>query len=253
MTPPEITFEEPPEFPKRRYLLDGEVVPSVTQILGVLNKAALPWWGMTVGVQGILALKAQGSEIPWDDAEGATKLLTEHKLTVNHVRDSAATRGKSVHDALEAFATTGATPRPSQFPAEDRGFVQALARALMDLSPVCEATEIMVGSTEHGYAGRYDLRCRLDGALCRLDAKTGKRVYDEALLQLAAYELAAVEMGEEPSDRLLVLRLGVDGEYEVVESHATAEQFLGVKAAFDALADLKSTRPRKSRAKAVAA
>lgn len=253
MTPPVIVFEEPPEFPKRRYLLDGEVVPSVTQILGVLAKPALPWWGMTVGVDGLLHLKAQGVEIPWDDPEGACKLLTEHKLTVNHVKDAAATRGKSVHDALEAFATEGTVPRPSTFPAEDRGFVQALARALMELAPECEATEVMVGSSEHGFAGRYDLRCRVDGVLARLDLKTGKRVYDEALLQLAAYELAAVEMGEEPSDRLLVLRLGVDGEFEVVESHATPDMFLGIKRAYDALQALKDSRPRKPRKSKAAA
>ncbi len=36
MTPPVIEFEEPPEFPKRRYLLDGEAVPSVTTVLDVL-------------------------------------------------------------------------------------------------------------------------------------------------------------------------------------------------------------------------
>lgn len=253
MTRPVITFEEPPEFPKRRYLLDGQVVPSVTQILGVLAKPALPWWGMTVGVDGLCQLQRQGVEIPWADPEGACKLLTEYRLTVNHVKDAAATRGKSVHDALEAWATSGTVPRMSDFPADDRGFVQALAKALMAVQPECLSTEVMVGSGEHRYAGRYDLTCRVDGALCRLDLKTGKRVYDEALLQLAAYELAAVEMGEEPSERLLVLRLGTDGDYELVESHATGDQFLGVKRAFDALAALKDSRPRKARTAKVAA
>src|SRR5690242_3907680 len=30
-------------------------VPSVTTVLGVLDKPALPWWGMKCGVEGVLA------------------------------------------------------------------------------------------------------------------------------------------------------------------------------------------------------
>lgn len=245
MTPPVITFEEAP---RRRYLLDGEVVPSVTQILGVLNKPALPWWGMTIGVDGLCQLQRQGVEIPWDDAEGACKLLTEHKLTVNHVKDAAATRGKSVHDALEAYATSGKVPRLSDFPVEDRGYVMALAKALMDLEPECEATEVIVGSGEHRFAGRYDLRCRIADRSFIVDAKTSKRVYpDQHFPQVEAYRHADFECGREMADAAAVLRLGADGEYEFVESYATFEDFLGIKRAYDALAALKARKPRQPR------
>jgi hypothetical protein len=249
MTPPVITFEADP---KRRYLIDGVEVPSVTTILGVLAKPALPWWGMQTGVDGLCALHRQGVPIPWDDPEGATKLLIEHRLTVNHVRDNAASRGTGVHDALEAWATSGRVPKLSEFPSEERGYVTALAKALIHLDPTPGATEVMVGSTEHGFAGRYDLRCFIDGRHVRLDLKTGKRVYDEALLQLAAYELAAVEMGEHPSDQRLVLRLDREGGFEVVESHATQDMFLGVLRAYQAVQALKKSRPRKKRQKATA-
>jgi hypothetical protein len=90
----------------------------------------------------------------------------------------------------------------------------------------------MVGSTEHGFAGRYDLRCVIDGCHVRLDLKTGKRVYDEALLQR------------------LVLRLDREGEFEIVESHATPDMFLGVLRAYQAVQALKKSRPRKPRRKA---
>lgn len=245
---PTIAFQETP---KRRYLLNDVEVPSVTQVLGVLEKTALPWWGMTVGVKGVCALAQSGEELDWTDPAGIVSLLTATKRTVNHLRDSAATRGKSVHDALEAYATSGTVPRPSEFPAEDRGYVQALARAIVALEPECLATEVMVGSVEHGFAGRYDLLCTIDGLSCRLDLKTGKRIYDVALLQLAGYELAAVEgMGEDPADQLLVLRLDAGGEFELVRSHATAPMFLGILAAYNALAELKASRPRKEKAAA---
>lgn len=248
MTLPVITFEEPPDFPKRRYLLDGEVVPSVTQILGVLAKPALTWWGMQVGVRGLCHLQRQGVEIPWDDDEGACKLLTEHKLTTNHVRDQAATRGKSIHDALEAYATSGRVPRLSEYPIEDRGFVQALAKALVALQPECLATEVMVGSSEHRYAGRYDLRCVIGGRTLIVDAKTSKHIYpDQHFPQVEAYRHADFECGSEITDAAAILRLGVDGEYEFVESYATFEDFLGIKRAYDALQAIKSRRPRKPR------
>jgi hypothetical protein len=32
-------------------------VPSVTTALGILEKPALPWWGMKVGVEGVLELR----------------------------------------------------------------------------------------------------------------------------------------------------------------------------------------------------
>jgi hypothetical protein len=113
---------------------------------------------------------------------------------------------------------------------------------LFELEPVFHKTEVMVGSAKHGFAGRYDVRCEIDGQICLLDLKTGKGIYDAALLQLAGYELASVEMGEEPVDRLVVLRLGADGKYETKDSHATLGMFLGVKAAYDALKALQKAQ-----------
>lgn len=247
--PPVVEYDDGPP---RKYTVNGKVVPSVTQVLGCLAKDALPWWGMQVGVRGLLHLRNLGVEIPWDDDEGACKLLIEHKLTVNHVVRTAAVRGQGAHDALEQWATDGRVPRPSEFPAEDRGFIQALARALMVLRPEVEATEVVVGSAVHGFAGRYDMRAVSDGRRVRLDLKTGKAVYPTHMLQLAGYEIAALEMGEEPSDRQLVVRLGAGGEFEIVESHATGDMFLGVLAAYRSLQELKAAKPRKPRAKKAA-
>lgn len=237
--------------PKRRYLVDGEPVPSVTQILGVLDKPALVWWAMRVGVEGACQLQESGS-LP-ADPEAAVKALTARKLTVNHVKTKAATRGTSLHDALEAYLQHGSVPMPAGFPEEDRGYVRALARAMLDLRPEPFKTEVVVGSAVHGFGGRYDLLCGLDDHTLRVDLKTGKRVYETAHLQLAAYELAAVEMGEAPTDEQAVLRLGEDGEYEFVVSRAAPEDFLAVKAAYDAVTGLKREIREAAKQKKVAA
>jgi len=185
-----------------------------------------------------------------------TKLLTENKLTVNHVRDAAATRGQSVHSALEAFARERTIPSLIAFPEEDRGYVRALAQWLLDVKPEFLATEVMVGSAEHGYAGRYDLRVRMDRlGVGIVDAKTSKKVWHQSQFpQLAGYEEAAVECGQEPTDFQAVLRLDKDGSYELEEACATIEDFLGVKAAFDAQSALKERAKQAKKAlKAVAA
>ena len=232
---------KPRQNPTRWYTVNGEVVPSVTQILDVLHKPALVWWGMQIGVQGCLVLMERGYEFDDDNtAEDVVKLLTEHKLTVNHIRDQAATRGQSVHSALEAFARERTIPSLIAFPEEDRGYVMALARWLLDVKPEFLATEVMVGSAEHGYAGRYDLRVRLRyGREGIVDLKTSKKVWHQSQMpQLAAYEEAAVECGGEPTDFQAVLRLDKDGSYELEESCATIEDFIAVKAAFDSQRDL---------------
>ncbi len=38
----------------------GKKVSSVTEILGILDKPGLPWWGMTMGIEGVLELVKDG-------------------------------------------------------------------------------------------------------------------------------------------------------------------------------------------------
>jgi hypothetical protein len=240
--PPEVLFEETP---RRRYTVDGKVVPSVTTVLGCLDKPGMSWWGMQIGVDGMLALLAEDDGLDWALAYSRQEIVDElvrRKLSVNHVRDQAATRGTSLHSALENYLVAGVVPKPTMFPTADRGYVQALARALVDLKPQVEATEVIVGSALHEFAGRYDLRAWINGKLWRLDLKSSKRVYDVAHLQLAAYELAAVEMGEAHSAARGVLRLDASGSYELVESFAQPQMFLSVLGTYRALQRLRQAQ-----------
>lgn len=52
--------------PKRMYRVNGVEVPSVTTVLGVLDKPALPFWGNKVGVDGVLELIRRG-KLVWVD------------------------------------------------------------------------------------------------------------------------------------------------------------------------------------------
>jgi hypothetical protein len=260
----EIRFSPEPREYQILHPSDGDsplgwlTVPSVTTILDVLNKPALPWWGMGVGVEGVQELNriVKNFDVLEYTKEEVVALLTEYKLTVNHVKGKAADRGTSVHAALEAWyvqKTTGNIspdgnaymPDPQFFPEEERLYVQGLVNFLTDakLEPV--ASEVTVGSKSDGYAGRYDLlayyggeevcthltpkkekREALEPGLYLFDLKTSSGVYPGShFRQLAAYAKASVECGYETPDDCAVINVQKDGRYMVKRSNATYEDF----------------------------
>lgn len=259
-------------------------VPSVTTVLGCLDKPGLPWWGMKVGIDGVLelvrreALRAMEMEggygliHPYDwnyqvaTVDSVVGLLNEEKLTVNHQRDKAGDRGTAVHDAFEAWATTGQKPDPSIFPPEAQGYVVGLLEFLKDVhtaEPL--GAEVMVGSIEHGFAGRYDVRFRthephpvvvhrtpvrgpkyaiLQPGVYLGDLKTSKDVYATHSLQLEAYEQASVECGYEPTVARGILNVSPEGTYKFVRSQAVFDDFLAVLSAYQALESIKERGKR---------
>lgn len=241
-------------------------VPSVTEILDELYKP-LQWWGMVTGVEGVMTLAVLGQlreivqhERPaigiqvdgeWIAAstEQVVDLLTATQLTVNHVRDKAAGRGRAVHDALEGWAKTGKLPDPNLYGAAEVGYVRGLVNFLRTVDPEPLVSEVMVASREYGYAGRYDLRLRVKRAVevvvrCGLkrgprlrrlrpgeilaDLKSGKGVYDSHPRQLEGYEQASIESGYEPTVARGILHVTEAGEYEFVRSWSTFDDFLAV-------------------------
>lgn len=272
--------------PKRRYRLRGVSefahiegvnlppeewveVPSVTTVLEVLDKPALPWWGMRIGVEGVttlhnmgllrsiqhgyqrvLACPGEGSDLVVAGAEQIIELLSKHQLTTNHVRDKAGDRGQSCHDAFQLWAEEGVLPDPSIFPPQEQGYVLGLLEFFKDARVRPLSSEVMVGSLQHGYAGRYDVRMeviedsevvvhrtpvrgpqhkQLDAGMKLLgDLKTSKGVYPSHSRQLEAYEAASVECGYEPTDARGILNVHDDGTYEFKRSWATIEDFLCV-------------------------
>lgn len=237
---------------RHRYKIDGEPVPGVTSILKLVIDSSGPmsWWGMRIGLQGVLALATRypDEEILLNTAEQLEKFIVREKLSTNHVRDQAGARGKGVHQAAENYAETQVIPDPQDFHPSERGYVRSLAHFLTEEQPEILDTEVIVGSKRHGYAGTYDTRGVLFGKSCLLDYKTSKRVYDSHHLQLAAYEVAAKEMGAEPTEAQYVIRLGEDGDYEVVESKATELQWLAALNHYRSLKELQeSLKKRKKR------
>jgi hypothetical protein len=249
-------------------------VPSVSTILKVLDKPALPWWGMKIGVAGVLELVAKhGLKPEFSSVEeivgipGQPGLLTAHKLTVNHVRDEAGDRGTTVHDAFEAWALDGTRPNPADYNAEQEGYVRGLLAFLNDAQIEPTRTETIVGSLENRFAGRYDLEatvgeCELVTFLDEkkeiekrsvvaagehlLDLKTSGSVYPEMFLQLEGYEGARIECGYEPTNGRAVIRVTSDGRYEFRVSPSKYDAFLAIKRCYDAMVELTAATKEKS-------
>ena len=153
---------------------------SVTAALECLDKPALPWWGMQIGVDAVIALvemellavgfdgTKHGLYLPGPGGHLLTRdevveFISKNKLTVNHVKQEAGDRGQGVHDALEQWGVDGTLPDPSKFKFDDQGYVEGLRKFLLDAqygNLEAEEIELAVASPIHGFAGRFDLLAR---------------------------------------------------------------------------------------------
>lgn len=254
---------------------------SVTTALGVLAKDALTWWGMRVGIKGVrklwddgfLAIDAEGALLctlgavwQYATAENIEQLFKENDLTTNDVVSDSQDRGTSVHGAFEAWAAVGKMPDPSEYPPEEVDYIVALRAFCEDMGDAweTEGVEIAVGSVEHEFAGRYDLRGRVTrdvtlvtrvltkdgksplvkgaeyitipaGTRVLIDAKTSKSIYTTHLLQLEGYEGAGLEDGYEPTDMRAVLHVSAHGLYQFRHAQATYEDFLAILRSYRAV------------------
>lgn len=179
----------------------GERFMSVTTIIGLgVPKPALYHWAAFEAAQCAVdsipdLVKARG-----ESARMEMRQWIQH--AAERKRDSAADLGSIVHGFLEAQILGQPTPTYTD---EQRPFIDAFDRFLADWQPEYEATELTVASVEHGYAGTLDAKLRLPrlpdeliaaghtaGELVEVDYKTGKAVYPEVGMQLAAYRRADV-------------------------------------------------------------
>ena len=224
---------------------DGEriSVPSVTGVEKVLAKDALIPWAEKMGVEGALRLERAGqlNGIAIKDAVYAMRTYGEG---ASAKRDAGADRGTAIHDALRFYCEAGAVPNVGDFDESVRGYVQALCKWLLKTAPEPVLVENVVGSWTHGFAGRFDLLATIDGDLVLVDLKTSSgsaRVFKEAHLQVAGYELALEECELQKPARTLIVALGEDGSVRAVPARGSASDFLAVLACDRALKALQST------------
>jgi len=164
---------------------DGKVVPGVTTILGVKNKPALVKWANNLGLQGIDSSK---------------------------YRDKMADIGTLAHAMVEAYLK-GEQADTSEYSTDDISKAENAVLSFHEwekhhtIKPLLLEGQLV--SEVFQYGGQIDFYGWVDGELTLLDFKTGKAIYPEMFIQLAAYERLLTENGHSVSTRR-ILRIGRD-------------------------------------------
>lgn len=187
------------------YALDGIQYPSVTSILGLVDKSsALTWWASRCAVDYI---RENIDRI--QNPRGAHEIDGILNDAVGAFRDAsrkAVDIGSQVHHAIEDYIKRGVDPTGELSPEVQNGFL-AFLEWEHKTGVEWGTSELTLFSTAHGYAGTTDIIADINGHRFLIDFKTSKAVYDEYRMQAGAYRQAYNEMYQEPIHNVGILRL----------------------------------------------
>lgn len=169
-----------------------DLIPSVTNVLGMKAKPALMTWLQDNAILSALNTPQNPGE---SEADWHSRIAEES----NKVGKEAAAWGTAIHDQCESFATTGAFTGTGEVLLYVEGFEEWYRK---EIAQVIAAEQSVVGKI--GYAGRLDLHAHYRGRRAVIDYKSQKlrgkpkaNFYIEWVMQLAAYADCLREPGEE--------------------------------------------------------
>lgn len=188
--------------------------PSVTTIIGQLDKPALVQWSANMAIEYIKDHfeSIQNGEISFEEID-FERAKTYHK----EVSGEACDIGGVVHYAIECYIkdTIGQVPKQravaraldeikSLQNEEDKEKTPAYEQAVSAFSGFIDwitenhvefiSSEVVVYSHKYKYAGTLDIICRINGKLYVLDIKTSKDHWIEHSYQTISYKKAHEEM-----------------------------------------------------------
>ena len=187
---------------------DGERLDSVTTILQAINKPALVGWAAKT--ERALVMEAASAlyvDLPNNGVQKMTKptYITSLESRIGKMKaytkemEKATEIGKQVHAIIEwnirkdLDQKVGPEPPLESNEATWAFMVYEEWRKAHSFTP--QFIEQIVWSPAWQYAGTLDVLGDVDGIVTVLDWKSGKAIYDEALLQVTAYAKAIIEMG----------------------------------------------------------
>jgi hypothetical protein len=235
-----------------RYPPTGDLFPSVTNCIGILDKPALPRWAAKE-VAGA-AWDRRDTLMTIDERDEAVDLL---KGLPWRKRNKAADVGTIVHSVAEALSMD--EPELPAFEPEHEPFVDAFVQFCSDYSPEFSMVEVTIFSEEHRYAGTADFIARFGDLLILGDHKTGSGVYQEVALQLAAlrhgetvWEARSGELSPMPAvDGCMAVHLRPRGYavYPIDADDRAFSAFLGLRKAWEWVKDNQAVGPKMSPAR----
>lgn len=195
-----------------RHPAHNELVPSVTNVLSVINKPALMGWAAKQVATMAADLRESLGEMQHDEV---VDLL---KGAAARTSNRAGSRGTDVHewiaDELQGRVTYDLPSPAGEYLPAARSWL-----AEMKPSPVTVETTMF----HPLYAGTADAVVMIGGERWLIDFKTSKGIYDEAALQVSALAgcfLWATDDGTleaPPIERLAVVRFDDRGRFQMKE------------------------------------
>ena len=212
-------------------------VSTAVKVFDTGSSDGLLTWAAKLECEGISTL-VNGDGLPWPipSGEALHEHLERNQQAWWQVRDRAATRGTNVHrEALQALAEGKAVPSFDNLTPGEQGFAHGVVSFWMEHEPEPIHSECVVADLDLGVAGRFDLiyRSKL-GALTLLDLKTTEKVPRKKdrpfypvphQVQLAGYDFLAGRSGYGRTVEQFVLYVDQDGDFELVQSHASEGDF----------------------------
>lgn len=210
----------------RHYAIPGtdRLVPSVTNVIGILDKPALPRWAAKS--VAISAWELRTSLANMDEAEAIDVL----KGSPWRKSQRAADRGTTIHSWLQARVLDDVLPVVD---GEASDYVDAAESWYQRFKPTAIHTEVTLFADD--YAGTADAILQIEGETWLVDYKTSSGLYPEVALQLSALASCNLmqEAGHGPQNaptiqRVAAVRIGKGGEWEmreVKEVRACAQAF----------------------------
>ncbi len=206
--------------PKRhQYLVNGEVFPSVTQILSIIDKSGpLVSWAANITVKYIQSnlqekegrIFVGGIEL---SAMNASKILQRAKKEHSIIKNDAADIGRAAHAEIEKMIRTGEAP--TTMDPRVCNAVKAYMAWAAENAFLPQFSERRVCLISHKVAGTVDCVGQLRGKRVLIDFKTSNSIYPEMELQVAAYVKAWEETYGSAIEDVKILRIGKDkAEFE---------------------------------------
>jgi hypothetical protein len=165
------------------YYFEGTKIPGVTSVIGVLDKPALVSWAARESAAYAVEHWAWLSAKPIMER---AKLIEDARWSKNKKSIDTGHRLHAIAEAMQHGRSVDVDP-------EHLADVEAIARLLDQWQVESVATELPVCHQEAFYAGTADVIASSPSKglpLSVWDFKTGKAVYSEVALQLAAYARA---------------------------------------------------------------
>lgn len=231
----ELVFEDS----KHTYKANGEIVPGVTGVLGVIAKPALMYWAVNMGIEYLQKFLNPG--VAYDEIQ--IKTLLEGARTAHKTfKENAGDIGSLVHEAIETYIKTGV--KTELFNEKAKVAFDNFLKWQKDNNVKFIDSERKIYSKKYKYAGTMDFSCIIDGKYYVGDTKTSSGIWDEYWFQVASYQQALTEeTGQEVYGRVIV-RVGKDGSFDVQtkvngEYEKDINAFLGALALHKRIQEMK--------------